>query len=155
MSSLNPFQAFANAIPAFSQPILPGWTLNIDSNNSTSPRTEGLVVSKFSYGRQLGQINDALAAIIDTLPKAMQAQPEIKRFVDMKARIDVLKDDNLDDRVAAVAADLAALKRTKDKRAFDKASAPLRELLSGEGRAGQRRPDPPLASNAPTTTNGS
>ena len=148
MNSLNPFQAFANAIPAFSQPILPGWTLNIDSNNSSSPRTEGLVVSRFSYGRQLGQINDALAAIIATLPAATQALPQVKRFIDLKARIDALKDGNLDDRVASVAAELAALKRRKDKRAFDKASAPLRELLSGEGRAGQRRPDPPLASNA-------
>jgi len=132
MSSLNPFQAFANAIPAFSQPILPGWTLNIDSNNSTSPRTEGLVVSKFSYGRQLGQINDALAAIIDTLPKAMQAQPEIKRFVDMKARIDVLKDDSLDDRAAGLAADLARLKRSKepgDKQAFDRIAASLRAVM--------------------------
>ena len=86
MNSLNPFQAFANAIPAFSQPILPGWTLNIDSNNSSSPRTEGLVVSRFSYGRQLGQINDALAAIIATLPAATQALPQVKRFIDLKAR---------------------------------------------------------------------
>jgi len=137
MNSLNPFQAFANAIPAFSQPILPGWTLNIDSNNSSSPRTEGLVVSKFSYGRQLGQINDALAAIIATLPAATQALPQVRRFIDLKARIDVLKGDNLDDRVAAVAADLAALKRSKDKRAFDKACAPLREVLQ-EGRAAGR-----------------
>ena len=129
MNSLNPFQAFANAIPAFSQPILPGWTLNIDSNNSSSPRTEGLVVSKFSYGRQLGQINDALAAIIAALPPATRALPQVERFIDMKTRIDALKDDNLDDRVASVAAELAALKRRKDKSAFDRASAPLRQVL--------------------------
>ena len=118
------------------QPILPGWTLNIDSNNSSSPRTEGLVVSRFSYGRQLGQINDALAAIIAALPPATRALPQVERFIDMKTRIDALKDDNLDDRVASVAAELAALKRRKDKSAFDKASAPLRQVLSGEGRAG-------------------
>jgi hypothetical protein len=129
MNSMNPFQAFASAIPAFSQPILPGWTLNIDSNNSSSPRTEGLVVSKFSYGRQLGQINDALEAIIATLPAATRALPQVKGFLDMKARIDVLKDDNLDDRVAAVAAELATLKRSKDKAAFARASAPLRDVL--------------------------
>jgi len=129
MNSLNPFQAFANAIPAFSQPILPGWTLNIDSNNSSSPRTEGLVVSRFSYGRQLGQINDALAAIIAALPPATRALPQVERFIDMKTRIDALKDDNLDDRVASVAAELAALKRRKDKSAFDRASAPLRQVL--------------------------
>jgi len=129
MNSMNPFQAFASAIPSFSQPILPGWTLNIDSNNSSSPRTEGLVVSKFSYGRQLGQINDALEAIIATLPAATQALPQVRSFLDMKARIDVLKDDNLDDRVAAVAAELATLKRRKDKTAFERAAAPLRPVL--------------------------
>jgi hypothetical protein len=132
MNSLNPFQAFANAIPAFSQPILPGWTLNIDSNNSSSPRTEGLVVSKFSYGRQLGQINDALAAIIAALPEALQGAPEIQRFVDMKARIDVLKDDTLDDRAAALAAELARLKRSKapaDRQAFDRIASSLRAVV--------------------------
>jgi len=128
MNSMNPFQAFASAVPLFSQPILPGWTLNIDSNNSSSPRTEGLVVSKFSYGRQLGQINDALEAIIATLPAATQALPQVTSFLDMKARIDVLKDDSLDDRVAAVAAELATLKRKKDKR-FEQAAAPLRAVL--------------------------
>ncbi|HEY9027321.1 MAG TPA: hypothetical protein VIP05_23720 [Burkholderiaceae bacterium] len=128
MNSMNPFQAFASAVPLFSQPILPGWTLNIDSNNSSSPRTEGLVVSKFSYGRQLGQINDALEAIIATLPAATQALPQVRSFLDMKARIDVLKDDSLDDRVAAVAAELATLKRKKDKR-FEQAAAPLRAVL--------------------------
>ena len=129
MNSLNPFLAFADAMPSFTQPILPGWTFNIDSNNSSSPRTEGLVVSRFSYGRQLGQINDALAAIIAALPPATRALPQVERFIDMKTRIDALKDDNLDDRVASVAAELAALKRRKDKSAFDRASAPLRQVL--------------------------
>jgi len=132
MNSMNPFQAFANAIPAFSQPILPGWTLNIDSNNSSSPRTEGLVVSRFSYGRQLGQISDALGAIIAALPEALQAAPEIRRFVDMKARIDALKDETLEDRATALAAELARLKRSKapaDREAFDRIAATLRTAV--------------------------
>ena len=134
MNSLNPFQAFANAIPAFSQPILPGWTLNIDSNNSSSPRTEGLVVSRFSYGRQLGQINDALAVIIDALPKALQDAPEIRRFVDMKARIDTLKDETLEDRATALGAELARLKRSKapaDRQAYERIASTLRTVVSG------------------------
>ncbi|HEY8976286.1 MAG TPA: hypothetical protein VIN75_18875 [Burkholderiaceae bacterium] len=129
MNHLNPFQAFASAMPSFTQPILPGWTLNIDSNNSSSPRTEGLVVSRFSYGRQLGQVNDALAAIVALLPAEARALPEVERFMRMKACIDVLKDDSLDDRVASLAADLARLKDSKDSKAFDRATAPLRELL--------------------------
>ncbi|MBW8758634.1 MAG: hypothetical protein JF586_13560 [Burkholderiales bacterium] len=132
MNSLNPFLAFAGAVPSFNQPILPGWTLNIDSNNSSSPRTEGLVVSRFSYGRQLGQISDALAAIIAALPAPAQAQADIRRFLEMKARIDLLKEDTLDERAAALAGELAALKRSKqakDKRAFDQAAALLRPVL--------------------------
>ena len=94
MNSSNPYlDAFAAwaVAPGFSQPILPGWTINVNSNNSTSPHTEGLVVSKFSYGRQLGQISDALAAIIATLPAKTQADPAVARFLKMKAAVDVLK----------------------------------------------------------------
>ena len=94
MNSSNPYlDALSawSAAPVFSQPILPGWTINVNSNNSTSPSTEGLVVSKFSYGRQLGQISDALAAIIDTLPAKTQADPAVKSFLKIKAAIDVLK----------------------------------------------------------------
>ncbi len=75
--------------PVFSQPILPGWTI-VNNFNSGSPRAESMVVSKFSYGRQLGQICDALAAIIDELP-ADKKNPAVKKFLDMKAAIDVLK----------------------------------------------------------------
>ena len=77
--------------PTFSQPILPGWTINVNSNNSTSPRTEGLVVSKFSYGQQLGRISDALEAIVATLPAKTQADPAVVAFLKMKAAVDVLK----------------------------------------------------------------
>ena len=94
MNSSNPYlDAFAAwaVAPGFSQPILPGWTINVNSNNSTSPRTEGLVVSKFSYGQQLGRISDALEAIVATLPAKTKADPAVAKFLKMKAAIDVLK----------------------------------------------------------------
>jgi hypothetical protein len=80
-----------SASPVFSQPILPGWTFNVNAFNSGSPRAEGLVVSKFSYGRQLGQVCDALAAIIDELPADTKKDAAVKKFLAMKAAIDVLK----------------------------------------------------------------
>ena len=40
------------------QPILSGWSLNI--NNFTAPQTEVNVLAKHSYGRQIGRISDAL-----------------------------------------------------------------------------------------------
>ncbi len=85
----NPFATWSVA-PVFSQPILP-WTLNVNNYNSTSPRTEGLVVSRFSYGKQLGRIADALAAIVETLPPETQATPAVADFMKLKAAIDVLK----------------------------------------------------------------
>jgi hypothetical protein len=80
-----------NVAPVFSQPVLPGWTINVESNNARAPRTEGLIVSKFSDGRQLGRISDALAAIIETLPAESTSAPAVERFLKMKAAIDVLK----------------------------------------------------------------
>src|SRR4051812_8051626 len=46
------------------QSILQGWTLNINSNNSTAPQTEVEVVAKHSYGRQLGRMSEALELLI-------------------------------------------------------------------------------------------
>ncbi len=89
MDLSNPLAAWV--APVFSQPILPGWTINVNNYNSTSPRIEGLVVSKFSYGKQLGRIADALAAIVATLPQETQATPAVKDFMTLKAAIDVLK----------------------------------------------------------------
>jgi hypothetical protein len=123
----NPLTAWS-AIPGFSQPILPGWTINIDSNNSTSPRTEGLIVSKFSYGRQLGQIGDALAAIIATLPAETTSTPGIERFLAMKKSIDVLKAGNLEDRVGSLAAELRAMKQS-NRTEFSRVAEPLRGLV--------------------------
>ena len=94
MVTSNPYLDAFTALsvsPVFSQPILPGWTINVNSNNSTSPRTEGLVVSKFSYGHQIGLISDALAAIIETLPAKTQADQAVEKFVKMKKAVDVLK----------------------------------------------------------------
>ena len=44
------------------QPILPGWTFNINSGNSTAPQTEVDVVAKHSYGRQIGRMSDLLGS---------------------------------------------------------------------------------------------
>ena len=47
------------------QPILPGWTLNVNAFNSSAPQTEAEIVQRHSYGRQLGRIAEALAALLD------------------------------------------------------------------------------------------
>ena len=92
------------------QPILPGWTFNINSNNSTSPETEVDVVSKHSYGRQLGRISDALELLID---ERHGKSPKDKRFTDflsMKHDIDKVKEAAAVARIERLIKDLDLIK---------------------------------------------
>ena len=117
-------KAFQGASGSFVQPILPGWTFNIDSNNSSSPQTEADVLAKFSYGKQLGKINDALALLIahrDAPPDA----PAFQEFAEMTAQIEKAKAAGIGRRVEQVKADLKLLKKT-NRREYDRLSAALR-----------------------------
>lgn len=91
------------------QPILPGWTLNVNAFNSSAPQTEANVVSKHSYGRQLGRISEALAVLVEARdPKA--ADERFDDFRSMKAEIDDIKAGNAQARVERLLADLDLLK---------------------------------------------
>jgi hypothetical protein len=101
---------------ALVQPILPGWTLNLNSNNSTAPATEADVVARHSYGRQLGRISDALDLLITERHGRV---PKDKRFVDflsMKHEIDAVKRDAAAARIEQMTSDLALLKAQDGKR---------------------------------------
>lgn len=91
------------------QPILPGWTLNVNAFNSSAPQTEGEIVQRHSYGRQLGRISEVLALLLDERdPKRADA-----RFADFRAmtdEIDELKAGNAVARVERLLADLDLLK---------------------------------------------
>jgi hypothetical protein len=73
----------------FEQPILPGWTFNINSNNSSSPQTEVDVVAKHSYGRQLGRIADALDLLIGERDGEAPQDKRLVEFLTMKDEIDM------------------------------------------------------------------
>jgi hypothetical protein len=91
------------------QPILPGWTLNVNAFNSSAPQTEADVVSKHSYGRQLGRISEALAILVD----ARDPKHTDERFDDfrtMSAEIGEIKAGNATARVNRLLADLDLLK---------------------------------------------
>lgn len=94
------------------QPILPGWTLNVNAFNSSAPQTEADVLQKHSYGRQLGRISDALELLVQARdPKA--ADERFDDFRSMKAEIDAIKAGNAEARVARLLADLDLLKVLK------------------------------------------
>ena len=59
------------------QPILPGWTLNVNAFNSSAPQTEAEVLQKHSYGRQLGRIADALAVLIAAAPAKVRGEEAV------------------------------------------------------------------------------
>ncbi len=123
-SLLKQWQAAMQLVPStLVQPILPGWTLNVNAFNSASPQTEADVLQKFSYGRQLGRISEALAVLVDARdPKATD-----ERFADfraMKGGIDEIKAGNAQARVERLLADLDLLKVSRPE-----AYAQLRDEL--------------------------
>jgi hypothetical protein len=91
------------------QPILPGWTLNVNAFNSSAPQTEAEVLQKHSYGRQLGRISEALAILVDARdPK--RSDERFEDFRTMTAEIEDIKAGNAEARVTRLLADLDLLK---------------------------------------------
>jgi len=110
------------------QPILPGWTLNVNSNNSTAPQTEVDVVAKHSYGRQIGRMSDALELLIE---ERHGQTPKDKRFSDflaMKHEIDDVKQEAAAARIERLVKDLALLK-AQDEDQYVRLRDALREAL--------------------------
>jgi len=108
--------AFRAAPDNLVQPILPGWTFNINSTNSSAPQTESDIVAKHSYGRQLGRISDALAALIAErdagTPSDKPTDRRYAEFLTMKAEIDATKREAAQSRVEQIKSDLTVLKST-------------------------------------------
>jgi hypothetical protein len=117
MSDTNPAAWMRSWTAAFApqnlvQPILPGWTFNINSNNSSAPQTEAEVVQQHSYGRQLGRISDALAVLLAAAPAKVRDDESVTEFVAMKEDIDRVKRDAAGARVRRLSADLDLHKKT-------------------------------------------
>jgi hypothetical protein len=95
------------------QPILSGWTFNINSSNSTAPETEANVVARHSYGRQLGRISDALRELLRERAAPLPQGP-FTEFMSMCDEIDEVKEMSAAKRLEQISADLSLLK-TKDE----------------------------------------
>ena len=110
------------------QPILPGWTFNINSANSTSPQTEAEVVARHSYGRQIGRMADALELLLVERYGKASEDKQVADFLNMKREIDQVKQDAAAARIEQITKDLAFLK-TRDEGQYVRLRDALREAL--------------------------
>ncbi len=120
--------AWRGAPANLSQPILPGWTFNINSGNSSSPQTEADVIARHSYGRQLGRMADALELLISNAPGDVGQHKQFLDFLTMKEDIDEVKQDAAVARVERIIEDLAVLK-TQNETQYARLRDALREAL--------------------------
>ena len=112
------------------QPILPGWTFNINSNNSSSPQTERDVVARHSYGRQIGRMSDALEALVVAQHGKKPADPRFADFLAMKREIDQVKQDAAAARIEQLRKDLDLLKANNPSE-HERLRNALRAALNG------------------------
>src|SRR5262245_30265934 len=110
------------------QPILPGWTFNINSTNSTAPETEVAVLAKHSYGRQIGRMSDALELLIKEHHGNEPKDEKLSKFLTMKCEIDKIKRDAAVTRVEQIIKDLALLKE-HDAENYVRLSDALRKAI--------------------------
>lgn len=131
----NPLDIFA-APKNLTQSILPGWTfggvVNVTEQNSSAPDTERQIVAAHSYGRQLGRIMDAVAALITQLPKASQDVRAYDQFMQLRRDIDDIKVQAAARRLDQVVHDLATLKDTKPSE-YERIAGELRAALRDGG----------------------
>jgi hypothetical protein len=99
---------------ALSQPILPGWTfgnvITVTEKNSRSPETEREIVAEYSYGRQLGRLTEALAALIEERPQGSPPRKSFDELMELRASIDAIKLRGAQSRLQRLESDLARLK---------------------------------------------
>jgi hypothetical protein len=112
-SALRPLLSLYAAPQSLNQSILP-WTfagMVVNEDNSRDPATEQAIVNTASYGRQLGRVSDALACVIDSLPEEAQKDKAIQAFLDLKKKIDEVKEESEAARFDKVLVDLKDLKQ--------------------------------------------
>jgi hypothetical protein len=132
-SVANPLDVFAppeNLV----QPILPGWVfgsmINVTEQNSSAPDTERDIVAVHSYGRQLGRVIDAVAALIAELPKANQESKPFEELMKLRREIDDIKLRAATRRLDYIVSDLTTLKKAKPDE-YERIAVKLREALKG------------------------
>ncbi|GAB2879212.1 hypothetical protein GCM10027046_03860 [Uliginosibacterium flavum] len=97
------------------QPINPGWSFGnviVNRMNSSAPDVEQQVVSQHSYGRQIGQLMNAVEVLVKAQPGA-EEKPEFAEFLSLAAKIRNIKKNDLDQRIKRLQNELDVLQARK------------------------------------------
>ncbi|HEV7915289.1 MAG TPA: hypothetical protein VGP22_16105 [Albitalea sp.] len=93
-----------------------GWTfgnINVTLANSRAPEVEREVVSRHSYGRQIGRLMDAVGAIAEKT--GMAGDPKVKPLIELARQIEDIKAKAKERRSAELLDELRALKKIDPK----------------------------------------
>jgi hypothetical protein len=127
--------AGAFAPQSLTQPINPGWSFGnviVTPANSSSPDTEREIVSRHSYGRQIGRMMDAIELLLEERRQhrpAAAPDPRVDAFEELRQQVARIKLDAARRRIASWRADLTTLQR-EDPAEYTRVCAGLRELLN-------------------------
>ncbi len=94
-----------------------GWTFGnivVSAANSGAPEVERSVVSRHSYGRQLGRLMDAVVVLAHRVPDAAD-HPQIQPLLELAREIAEIKERACKGRQAELLDELRALKRSSPK----------------------------------------
>lgn len=98
------------------QDINSGWSFGnftVNSFNSSAPDVERAVVSRHSYGRQIGRLMDAVAALADALPKTA-GDERIVEFRALAQKVAAIKKEMAPERLARLKREVAELRATDE-----------------------------------------
>ena len=117
---------FGVAPQSLTQPINPGWSFGnviVNSVNSSAPDVEREVVSRHSYGRQIGRLMDAVEALSEAVP-GVGKDERIKEFRELAAEVEQIKKEAAPRRLEQIQREVEWLKHNDPD-----GWAKLREML--------------------------
>jgi hypothetical protein len=108
-------QALAMAPQNLTQPINTGWTfgnlIQVTEQNSSAPDTELQIVSRHSYGRQIGRLMDAVELLLERADADTRGDARAAAFESLQRDVRSIKRAQATARLRRLRDELVALRR--------------------------------------------
>jgi hypothetical protein len=112
---LQTMQSLALAPRNLTQPINPGWTfgnlIQVTEQNSSAPETESQIVSRHSYGRQIGRLMDAVELLLERADDDVRNDARARDFDALQRDVEAIKRAQAAARLHRLRDELVALQR--------------------------------------------